>query len=289
VSNLLPGADPNPRRPSVRFPQGACDCHAHVFGPETVYPYAGHATYRFPVTTLEDYERMHAIIGCTRGVLVQPSVYGTDNRCMTDALKRRPDTLRGVAVVAPDVGMAELEELHACGVRGIRINIASPTEGLRLEHAAPLAQRIAALGWHLQFFFRPEQAEGLLAEVSKLPVPCVVDHFGHIKASEGRQAPGFQSLLALARLDHVWFKLMGPYRVSTQPPYFPDVATLAAELIDAAPDRCVWATDWPHPNAVPVPNDGDLADALAQWAVDPELRKRILVANPARLYGFGPL
>jgi predicted TIM-barrel fold metal-dependent hydrolase len=273
----------------LRFPAGACDCHAHVFGPESEYPYAPNAAYRFPVSSLADWERMHAAIGVTRGVLVQPSVYGTDNRCMTDALKQRPATLRGVAVVEPDVSDGELRALNEAGVRGIRINIASPTEGLRLDHAAALAARIAPLDWHLQFFFRPEQAEALLAVLDTLPVPCVIDHFGHVKASEGTQSPGFRTLLKMARLDHVWFKLMGTYRVSTQGPTWPDVVPLAQALIAATPDRCVWATDWPHPNARPVPNCGDLADCVAQWTSDPAQQEKILVSNPARLYGFEPL
>jgi 2-pyrone-4,6-dicarboxylate lactonase len=284
---MLPGPVAGTRRPAIAFPPLACDCHAHVFGEPDEFPYAPDASYRVPPATLDDYERMLGAIGCARGVLVQPSVYGTDNACMLDALSRRPANLRGVAVVDPGIGDAELEALHAAGVRGIRINVSSETAGLRLEDAPRLAARIRPLGWHLQFFVRVDQAHDLADRLASLPVPCVIDHFGQVAASGGAQSPGARRLLELARLEHIWFKLMGAYRVSSLAPHYRDVRPLARGLIEAAAERCVWATDWPHPNAVPMPDDGDLADCLGDWTSAGDVLQRILVDNPARLYGFG--
>lgn len=282
----IPGPDPNMRRPRVKFPPGACDCHAHVFGPQRRFPYLPNAAYIPPDALPQDYARMLTTIACQRAVLVQPSVYGADNRCMVAALTSRVFNFRGVAVVREDIGDAELEALHEAGVRGVRINVASKTAGLTMEQAPRLAVRITRLGWHLQSFLRIEQSPSFEREVADLPVPCVIDHFGHVHAADGVGSKGFETLLRLAGLTHVWFKLTGPYRISERRPLYPDVAPLAQALVAAAPDRCVWGTDWPHPNADHMPNDGDLADALAEWFPDAAVRHKVLVENPARLYDF---
>ncbi|HEY4295940.1 MAG TPA: amidohydrolase family protein, partial [Paraburkholderia sp.] len=217
---VLPGPVPGTRAPAERFPPGSCDCHAHVFGPDHLYPYAGNAAYRFPLTTVERFEAMLAVLGCTRGVLVQPSVYGTDNRCMLAALRARPMTMRGVAVIDPALSDAQLLELDAAGVRGIRINVSSKTSVLQIDDAPRLAARIAPLGWHLQFFAKLDQMPELGERLRNLPVRCVIDHFGHIDANDGAAGAGFSRLLELAALDHVWFKLVGPYRLSTRALHF---------------------------------------------------------------------
>ncbi len=282
----IPGPDPNTRRPRVHLPAGACDCHAHVFGPQGAFPYLPGASYVPPDALPQDYGRMLATIGCQRAVLVQPSVYGTDNRCMVAAMTSGVFNFRGVAVVDEGISDADLEALHRVGVRGVRINVASKTAGLTLEEAPRLAVRIKPLGWHLQFFVRVDQCSGFERSIAHLAAPCVIDHFGHVHAGDGVQSRGFETLLRLARLRHVWFKLIGPYRISKQWPLYPDVLPLAQALVAAAPDRCVWGTDWPHPNAAYMPNDGDLADALGEWLPDSATRDKVLVENPARLYDF---
>jgi predicted TIM-barrel fold metal-dependent hydrolase len=219
-------------------------------------------------------------------VLVQPSVYGTDNSCMVAAMQSAAFNFRGVAVVAEDVSDAELKTLHEAGTRGVRINVASKPTGLTMDQAPRLAARIKPLGWHLQFFMRIGQSPSFERDIGRLPVVCVIDHFGHVHAADGVQSAEFQTLLRLAHLEHVWFKLIGPYRISKQWPLYPDVAPLAQALVAAAPDRCVWGTDWPHPNAAYMPNDGDLADAIAAWLPDAAIRQKVLVENPARLYDF---
>ncbi len=285
-SATIPGPDPNTRRPRVQLPAGACDCHAHVFGPQGAFPCLPGASYVPPDALPQDYGRMLATIGCQRAVLVQPSVYGTDNRCMVAAMTSGVFNFRGVAVVDEDISDADLEALHRVGVRGVRINVASKTVGLTLEQAPKLAARIKSLGWHLQFFVRVDQCSGFERSIAHLAVPCVIDHFGYVHAGDGVQSRGFATLLRLARLRHVWFKLIGPYRISKQWPLYPDVLPLAQALVAAAPDRCVWGTDWPHPNAAYMPNDGDLADALGEWLPDSAARDKVLVDNPARLYDF---
>jgi predicted TIM-barrel fold metal-dependent hydrolase len=239
-----------------------------------------------PVCPLPDYIKMLRTIGCERAVLVQASVNGTDNSMIAEAIKSGSFPLRGVAVVSEEVTDRQLEDLHAAGFRGIRINVASGTPGLKLEHAPRLAQRIKPLGWHLQFYmnFHPEH-ETLLGE---LPVNIVIDHFGRVPTSSGFESPAFEALLRLLRHDHAWAKLMGPYFVSDAFPRYPDLVPFARAMVNAAPDRIVWGTDWPHPSARDkMPNDGDLADLLAEWVPDEAQRKRILVGNPQRLYGFG--
>jgi 2-pyrone-4,6-dicarboxylate lactonase len=205
---------------------------------------------------------------------------------MVAALTSGVFDFRGVAVVDKTVSDGELEALHRAGVRGIRINLSSKTPGIPLDQAPKLAARIKPLGWHLQFFLRVGQVPSLEQVIAQIPVPCVIDHFGHAAATGGLESPEFGILLRLARLEHVWFKLIGPYRISTQWPLYPDVAPLARALVAAAPDRCVWGTDWPHPNTAYMPNDGDLADALGEWLPDAGARRKVLVDNPGRLYGF---
>lgn len=282
----IPGPDPATRPSRVQFPAGACDCHAHVFGPQDRFPYLPTAAYIPPDALPQEYARMLRSLGCQRAVLVQPSVYGTDNGCMLAAMTSGVFDFRGVAVVGEDIADAALEALHRAGVRGVRINAVSKTAGLSLGQAPRLSERIRALGWHLQFYVRIEQVPDVEDHIARLPVACVIDHFGHVRAADGVESRGFEALLRLARLAHVWFKLIGPYRVSEQRPLHPDVAPLARALVAAAPDRCVWGTDWPHPNAAYMPKDGDLADALGEWLPNAATRRKVLVDNPARLYGF---
>ena len=283
----IPGPIADTRRPRVNFPAGACDCHAHVFGPQREYPFAPGGGYVPPECSIDDYVRMLRAIGCARAVIVHPSVYGTDNRCTIDALRSGKFAFRGVAVIdEPNTTDSQLEDMHRAGVRGVRINLKSKGAVVGINAAPRLAERIKARGWHIQFFLDTHAMPDIDREMTKLPVDIVIDHFGHIETAHGMQAPGFRTLLRLARHERCWFKLIGPYRISRQAPKFADVTPFARALVEAAPDRCVWGTDWPHPNVSFMPNDGDLADMLADWIPDVALRNRILAANPARLYDF---
>ena len=283
----LTGPDPHTRSPRLKLPTGSCDCHAHVFGPQARFPYLVGAAYIAPDATPEDYARMLRTIGCERAVLVQPSVYGTDNSCMLAALRSGVFAFRGVAVVAENISERELQDMHDAGVRGVRINLASETPGLTLAQAPRLAARLKALGWHLQFFMDLRKLPDAEEKLGSLDIDIVIDHFGRVRTEDGLNAPAFQTLLRLLRRENVWAKLIGPYFLSDQPPQYGDVAPFAQAVVEAAPQRVVWGTDWPHPAARKhMPNDGDLADMVRDWIPDEGRRTSVLVSNPARLYDF---
>jgi predicted TIM-barrel fold metal-dependent hydrolase len=283
--------DRHPRRPAELPPAGAADTHAHVFGPARDYPYAPQRSYTPPDSPLAEYMALLDTLGLERGVIVHPSVYGTDNRATLDALRAEPRRLRGVAVVDADVSDAELEEMDRLGVRGVRLNLLYSGAGLEFGVAERLAKRLAPLGWHLQFLIDISTFEGFASRLSRLPVDCVIDHMGHMAAQKGADHPAFRDLLAMLGEGRTWVKLSGAYRLSSNdyPPY-DDVLPFARALVETRPDRLVWASDWPHPAVTrPMPNDGDLLDLLWDWAPDAATRHRILCENPAALYGFEPL
>ncbi len=286
LTPTIRGPDPNPRRPRLNLPPGACDCHAHIFGPHRLYPLAQSARYVPPEASVESLVQTLRTIGCQRAVIVQPSAYGTDNRRVLDALRSGAFAFRGIAVIDDATSDSNLEDMHRAGVRGVRMNIRAQGSAASLDGVARLADRIKPRGWHMQFHLNVNVMPGVARQLEKLPVPIVIDHFAHAPAAAGVESDAFRFLLRLARSGRCWFKLMGPYRISRQPPLFPDVTPLARALLAVAPDRCVWATDWPHPNAEFMPNDGDLADLLLDWIPDDDLRRKVLVENPARLYDF---
>jgi predicted TIM-barrel fold metal-dependent hydrolase len=280
--------DPDPRPPRFAVPRGACDAHAHVLGPASLYPYSPERQYTPRDALLPAYEHMLRTLGIDRAVLVQPSVYGTDNRRLLDAMKSASVETRGVVVLAESVTDQELDALHRAGVRGIRANLIRGA-GSDLERAARLAARIARLGWHLQVLADVSTLADLEQYVRALPIEAVFDHMGHMPAAKGVDAPGFRALIRLLESGRCWVKLSGSYRITgeTDAPYA-DVRSIAEALICAAPERTVWGSDWPH-TAIksPMPNDGSLLEMLADWVPDATARDRILVTNPARLYGFG--
>jgi 2-pyrone-4,6-dicarboxylate lactonase len=285
VPNCL-APDPVHRRPGWTVPPGACDTHAHVIGPPDRFPYVENRSYTPPEASPGAYLGMLDALGLDRGVLVQVSVHGTDNRCLEEVLRAHPDRLRGVAVVAPDVPDGALEDLAAAGVRGLRLNVLFGG-GVGFDALETLASRIAGLGWHLQFLLDARELPALAPRLERLPVSFVVDHMGHMPTAAGLDHPGFQTLLRLVRDGRCWVKLSGTYRISSAGPPFTDTIPFARALVDAAPDRMVWGSDWPHVAMdTYMPNTGDLLDLLATWVPDEAVRRRILVDNPARLYGF---
>lgn len=274
---------------AFEVPEGACDTHAHVIGDGAAYPYVEERSYTPPPAPEDSYLAMLRGCGMTRGVLVQVSVHGTDNRYLLHVLQRHPATLRGVAVVAADVTDAELERLHQAGVRGLRINVLFGG-GVGFDALETLAKRIAPLGWHLQFLVDARDLPPLMPRLEKLAVSCIIDHMGHMPVSEGTASAGFRALMRCVRDLGWWVKLSGAYRISSRfDQDFDDVVPWAQALIAAAPDRMVWGSDWPHVAIPRMPNTGRLRNLLAAWAPDPALRRRILVDNPARLYGFPPV
>jgi predicted TIM-barrel fold metal-dependent hydrolase len=229
---------------------------------------------------------MAEALGIQRMVIVQPSVYGTDNECSLDAAARFGlDRARVVAVVDDSFDEAALRAMHDRGTRGVRFNAVSGN-GTPLDQLDTLARRIAPLGWHLQVYAEGHQLPDLAPRLAALPVPVVIDHMGGVRTADGVNGPGFQALLRLLDAPRTYVKLCG-YRISSAGPPFADVAPFARALLDASPDGCLWGTDWPHPSLSDwMPEDGALFDLLGEWAPGAAERKRVLVDNPARLYGF---
>ena len=287
---LCAAHDPNPRRPRLALPPLSCDTHAHVCGPAFRYPYWPKRVYTPPDALPGQYRHLLATLGVERAVLVQPSVYGTDNTAMLDALAVDPKHLRAVAVVEPDIANSELERLHALGVRGARCNIVDIKEGkgrLPLEMLNALAAKVRPFGWHIEFLMHVDEFPDLDRLLDGFPVDVVFGHLGYMKTAMGIEAPGFQGLLRLLKTGRAWVKLTGPYRISVEPLPYADVVPFAHALIDTAPDRVLWGSDWPHVTVKgAMPNDGDLCDLIADWVSDEGARRRVLVDNPAKLYGF---
>lgn len=282
------GPDPEPRAPRLAAPAGTCDTHFHVFGPLDAFPYQPDRSYTPPAASVESFRRLQKTLGTSRCVIVQPSVYGTDNACTLEAMRRLGSGCRGVAVIDETFSEAQLESLHAVGIRGIRFNLLF-RGGTGLDSLERLAARIAPLGWHVQLLLDGRDLPGLSATLRALPVDIVVDHMGHAPASLGVAHPGNQALLDLVRGGRCWVKLSGAYRISGETVPYADVAPLARALIAAGPERMVWGSDWPHPAITcPMPNDADLFDLVGDWTDDPAQRQKILAGNAAVLYGFPP-
>lgn len=287
---LCAAPDPAPRAPHFPVPAGACDCHVHVFGPADRYPYQNERAYTPPDSPPSALLALHRTLGIARAVVVQASVHGADNRAIIDAVAQAPDRLRAVAAVRRDVTDAELRGLHESGVRGIRVNLVDrggmPFDSL--DELVHMSTRIRDMGWHVEFLVHVEANDELPGLVRRLAVPAVFGHLGYTKAPKRPDDPGYRQFLALFGEGKCWVKLTGPYRISAQdrPPY-DDLDAFAHALVSVAPDRLLWGSDWPHVMQVkPMPNDGDLFDLLPRWVPDAAMRARILVENPAVLYGF---
>ena len=283
-----PPPDPRPRAPRFDFPPGAWDTHGHIFGPESKYAYSPKRGYTPPDAPLDAYETLHRTLGVARGVLTQPSVYGVDNTAMLDAMARSGGRLMGVASVDKEVSEAELTRLHEAGVRGLRINLAdkggNPFDSFADVQA--MGDRIVDMGWHMEFLIHVHEFPDLRKIFSSLPVHSVFGHMGYVPACEGLGP--LQEFMDLLKEGRTWVKLTGAYRITSleRTPYT-DVDPIARALIEGAPERVIWGTDWPHPVCrIPMPNDGDLLDQLLDWAPDESVREKILVNNPLNLLGI---
>jgi len=281
----VPDCDPppnDPTRATHRLPPGTCDTHFHVFGPQGRYPMDPRRNYTPHESTLEDYRRVMSAVGIERGVIVQPSVYGTDNRATLDALREGGPAFRAIAVMRADVGDDELEQMHRLGVRGVRLNLLNP-QMIGLEDTLSILRRTRGHGWHLQVHVdlaRQPDALGVLGDAPEFPV--VIDHMGKLPPATRRH-----QLMARLAAGACWVKLSAPYRVSRQPSPHADLTPLVRALADANPQRVLWGSDWPHTELHQgTPSAGPLADLLHAWFPDEALRRQICVANPARLYGF---
>jgi len=279
---------PAPRLPRYRPPDGAVDAHCHVFGPAARFPFAPQRKYTPCDAPKEALFALRDHLGFSRNVIVQATCHGHDNRAMVDALESSGGMARGVASLEPDVDAAELARLHDAGVRGVRFNFLK-----RLVDSTPkdvflrIADKIAPLGWHVVVYFEAADLAELTPFLRTLPTPIVVDHMGRPDVAKGVNSPDFARFLALlAGNPHIWCKVSCPERLSrTGPPDYSDVVAFARMVVETFPDRVLWGTDWPHPNMTThMPDDGDLVDFIPSIAVTDDLRQRLLVTNPMRLY-----
>ncbi|MFG1201302.1 amidohydrolase family protein [Xanthobacter aminoxidans] len=269
------------------LPAGTCDTHMHVFGPPERYPLVAGRNYTPQPVTFDAYRPVMAALGIDRAVLVQPSVYGTDNSALLDTLRSDPAQLRGVVVVAPEVSDAELAALHASGVRGIRVNRRNPG-GLSLEDLARLAGRIGAFGWHIQLQALIGEGFSLAPIVRACPVPVVLDHMGFLAPGLPLAGGPFGEVLELVGEGNLWVKLSAPYRLCRRDERgYNALAPYVEALVACRSDRLLWASDWPHTELFEaMPDDRDPALLLGLDDADPDTRRRIFIDNPATLYGF---
>ena len=270
--------------PKLKAPANACDCHMHIY--DAKYPTDPKATLKPADALVADYKLLQKRIGTSRNVVVTPSTYGTDNRVTLDAIAQIGPTARGVAVVDATVTDAELKRLNGLGVRGIRFNLVQ-AGATTAEMIEPLSRRVNDLGWHIQIHMKGEQIAGIEDLLLRVPSPIVFDHLGRLAQPNALDNPGFKTISKLIDKGRTWVKLSGAYQdTKVGPPTYSDTVAVARAYIKAAPERMVWASDWPHPTEKDKPDDAVLFDLLAEWAPEEAMRTRILVQNPATLYGF---
>jgi predicted TIM-barrel fold metal-dependent hydrolase len=273
------------RKPRFTLPAGACDAHNHVFGPAAKFPYAPERRYTPEDAPKEALSALHALLGIERAVIVQASCHGKDNRAMLDAIADAPERRRGIAMVDDSFTDKDLAALDRGGVRGVRFNFVRHLGGTPdMDVFHRVIDHIKGLGWHVVLHVDAPDIIPLSETMTKLPLPFVIDHMGRVDAAAGTQQPAFRTLLELAKRENCWVKVCGAERISL-PPYAAAVP-IARALIEAIPDRVLWGTDFPHPNLKHEADEADLVDLIPLFATTAEAQRKLLVDNPARLYGF---
>jgi 2-pyrone-4,6-dicarboxylate lactonase len=282
------------------IPADACDCHVHVIGPQETYPMLANRPYTPPTASVELLRKHLSSLNLSRVVLIQPSFYGTDNRCLLDALASLGPTARGIAVIDAQTSGEDLQQMKRAGVRGVRVNLESigiqdpDTAARALE---TLAQRIAPLEWHIQIYASLPVISAVAKQFDSLPVPVVLDHFAMAQADKGANQPELRPVLDAVRKGNTYVKLSAPYRISHEAPDYRNVVPIARAFIDANLERMLWASDWPHTDRAPgrlptevspfrTVDDHAVLQMLPGWAGTPEALRQILVTNPAQLYRF---
>jgi predicted TIM-barrel fold metal-dependent hydrolase len=282
---MCAGPDRNPWPARFKPPPGSTDCHVHLFGPRGEFPFFPVREYTPPEAPVSALRHMLTTLGLQRAVIVQPSVYGKDNRATLAGSKALGPVGRAVVVVDASISDAELKAMHADGARGVRVNLRLPG-GIGLDDLPQVVRKIAPLGWHIQFFIDAASFDAF-DRIVDLGVPSIVDHMGGMPVAKGLNHPNFRRMLDLLAKGKLWVKLSGSYRVTGERPPYRDTIPMGRAIAAANPEHLVWATDWPHTHFTgPMPNDGTLLDLLAEWVPDPATRDCILADNPARFYDF---
>ncbi|AIO34956.1 amidohydrolase family protein [Burkholderia cenocepacia] len=274
--------------PCVTLPPNACDSHFHIFGPATRYPYSPDRIYTPPDCLLEDYLALQQSLGVARCVLVQPSVYGSDNSVLLNALQSLGNAGRGVVVLSGAESASELRDMDAVGVRGVRINlvdIKSPSSTLPIDALLRVQDRISPLGWHLELLAHVDKYPDLDEVLGALEVPIVFGHMGYLTRGVSPDNPGMAAMLRLLQSGRAWAKITGPYRIGVEGPPYDTAAEVARTLAKQCMERLVWGSDWPHVMVSdPMPHDADLLNAVADWIPEQDRQQALFSSNPARLY-----
>lgn len=287
IKSCMP-PDPNTRTPVFKMPPNSCDAHCHVFGPGDKFPYAVERSYTPPDAPREKLKELHDKLGVERVVLVQASCHGVDNNAMLDAIANNEENYRGVCMASDSYSNDEFERLHEGGVRGVRFNFVKHLGGTPdIDNMKKVVDRVKPLGWHLVIHVDAGDLIEFENLFTSIEMPKVIDHMGRVPTAGGIHQQPFQILLNFMEREDFWVKVCGSERISQAGPPFYDAIPYAQALIQVAPDRILWGTDWPHPNIKEhMPNDGDLVDLVPLFAMDEALQRKVLVDNPARLYGF---
>ncbi len=288
--------DPNTRPPHWTLPSGACDTHAHVFGPPDIFPWAEDRRYTPPAAPVEHYQNMQKITGLSRAVFVTPTAHGYDNRVVLNAIATLGDAARGIANINASFDDEALDRLHASGMRGARFHLMDDRHG-SVEHLNEHLPKLKQRDWILDLHVDPKDLVHHAAYIRTLPGVTIIDHMARVRGADGLDQPAFHVLLDLLKDDRFWVKVCSLDKISAVPKAhvegslpFMDMVPFAQACLSVAPDRVIWGTDWPHGNTFTpgrVPNEGDLLDLLKLIAPDEALRRKVLVDNPARLFGFG--
>lgn len=280
----------SPSKPKLRLPAGACDAHVHIFGPRARFPFAQERRYTPADAPKELLFKLHEHLGIQHCVIVQPACHGTDNSATADAIAATGGSYRGIALVPLSISDAKLKRLDAAGFCGARFHYMEHlAKGPGVNDVIAFGKRLAPLGWHLQIHMEASLIAELAPALRRSPVPIVIDHMGRIDASLGLDQPAFRTLLALLEDRILWVKVSGLDRITREGPPYSDAVPFARKLVAEFGDRCVWGTDWPHPNhSGPAPDDGELVDILAEIASGDAARQALLADNPQRLYRFAP-
>ncbi len=288
LTPTIPPPDPNPKKPRITLPPNACDSHFHVFGPHSKFPYAPNRPFTPADAPKEDLFKLHEFLGFQRGVFVQSTCHGTDNRVLVDLLAAGKGRYRGAALLDPSVADAEVERLDDAGVRGVRLHFLTGHLGTAKprEDMLKIIDKVAPYGWHIEMHVGGNNVVDLYEFITAIEAPVVIDHIGRIDIAEGLHGKAFSVLRRLLDRGNIWVKLSGTDRISKQKYPYADAIAFPRDLAAHAPERVVWGTDWPHPNHNAVPNDGELVDLIAEIAPDERTRRLMLVDNPAKLFGF---
>jgi 2-pyrone-4,6-dicarboxylate lactonase len=274
--------------PRVTLPPNACDSHLHIFGPATRYPYSPDRIYTPPHCPLADYRSLQRSLGLSRCVLVQPSVYGSDNSALLQALQSLGNGGRGVVVVTGKEPTSELRDMDAVGVKGIRVNLVdvkSPSGNLPIEALLRLQERVAPLGWHLELLVHVDKYPNLDEELSALEVPIVFGHMGYLSRGVNPEHPGMTAMLALLQSGRAWAKITGPYRMGREGLPYDTAAEIVRRLANQCMEQLVWGSDWPHVMVNgPMPHDADLLNAVVDWIPEQDQQQALLSTNPLKLY-----